>query len=350
MPRLRDCGLAVGRFPVSPHNALTDVPGVTVGHATVVEGERIRTGVTVISPHSGDWYAEPVPAAVYTVNGYGKPIGFEQVRELGVLETPIALTTTLCAPRAADALIQLTLERNPEPAATGSTVNPLVAECNDSFLNDGAALRVGLAEVRAALAAATADPPAEGCVGAGTGMSCFGWKGGVGTAGRRAAGFVLGALALTNFGRAEELLVDGAPIGRHLKPPPGGASPPGSVVIVLATDAPLDGRQLGRLCRRAAFGVARTGGVCHPGSGEFVIAFQVAWRAVRRPPTAVVWRPVVADEAAVLAELGAAAVEAVEEAILNSLFAAHTMTGRDGHTRVALPVDDVVRLWRSGGR
>ncbi len=364
--RVRDLGLSCGNLPTGPSNAITDVAGVTVGHATVIEGEGalsghgpFRTGLTVIRPHQGNLYEDKVAGAVHRINGFGKYAGFEQVRETGAIETPIALTSTLNMPRVADALISLAIEENPHIgigfAASGrrgyASVNPVVGECTDGFLSDVHARRVGEAEVRAALAAAAGGPVAEGGVGGGTGMSCFEWKGGIGTASRRLpddkGGFTLGALVQTNFGRAPELVVAGVPVGRHIRPPNfQETSPYGSIMMVLATDAPLDSRQLERLSTRAAFGLARTGSTCHAGSGDMVIAFSTTYRIPDRPRTVVMERPTLANEQSVLSAMGQAVVEAIEEAILNSLFRAETMVGRDGNTRYALPVAEVVALVR----
>ena len=367
MPRIRDLGLYRGALPTGPHNAITDVTGVAVGHCTVVEGEGawtgngpFRTGVTVILPHGGNIYEDKVAGAVHRINGFGKYAGFEQIRETGTIETPIALTSTLNMPRVADALITLALERNPYIgigfAETGrqgyASVNPVVGECTDGFLSDVHARRIGEAEVRAAVEDADTGPVPEGGVGGGTGMSCFEWKGGIGSASRvmpdDKGGFTLGALVQTNFGRAPELVVCGVPVGRDIQPPNWLAeSDYGSIMMVLATDAPLDGRQLERLARRAAFGLARTGSTCHTGSGDLVIAFSTTYRVPDRPESVLMTRETLANEHWVLSALGAGVVEAVEEAIYNSLFMAETMTGRDGNTRHGLPVDDVVACMRS---
>lgn len=365
MPRIRQLNIYESILPTGVHNAITDVTGVTVGHYTLIEGEGelrpgrgpFRTGVTIILPHSGNLYEEKVSAAVYAINGFGKMAGFEQVRELGNLETPIALTGTLNVPRVADALITLAIEQNSYIglgfAETGrkgyASVNPVVGETNDGFLSDMQARPLGEAEVRAALMAAAAGPVAEGVVGAGTGTSCYGWKGGIGTASRilpiDAGGFVVGALVQTNFGAPPELTIAGVPIGRHLLPPDHQPRPPaGSIMVVLATDAPLDSRQLTRLCRRAAFGLARTGSTCHTSSGDFVIAFSTTYRVPDRPSQILTERPLLANEQSAIADLGLAVIEAVEEAIYNSMLMAQTVVGRDGNTRYGLPADKVVSL------
>lgn len=371
MPRLRDLVDIKNTLATGPGNALTDVPGVAVGHETLITGEGdlvpgrgpFRTGVTVILPHQGNLFAEKVTAAVHTINGFGKVAGFEQVRELGTIETPIALTGTLNVPRVADALITLALEENPYIGLGFETggrcgyagVNPLVGETNDGYLSDMQARPIGEAQVRAALKAASTEAVQEGAVGAGTGTSCYGWKGGIGTASRRLdeadGAFTLGVLVQTNFGAPAELTILGVPVGKHLLPPIVTASPvAGSVMIIMGTDAPLDSRQLGRLCRRAAFGLARTGSVCHPSSGDFVVAFSTAHRVLEQPDGLLVQRTSLADEKRPVGKLGLAVVEGVEEAVLNSLLMARTIVGRDGHIRHGLPADQVVETLRRHGR
>ncbi len=401
MPRIRELGIYESVQPPGARNAISDIAGVTVGHFTLIAGEGaadpdwrpgrgpFRTGVTLILPHGGNLYDEKVIAAVHTINGFGKAAGFEQVRELGVIETPIALTGTMNVPRVADALMTLAAEQSPHIGVgfpeTGyrgyASVNPIVGETSDGYLSDLQARPIGLPAVRAALAAASADV-VEGAVGAGTGTSCYGWKGGIGTASRllpeRAGGYTVGALVQTNFGRPEELVVCGVPVGKYLRPPGEeqvgeeageqgrkgagenkshwpGESPPaplpplspaalgGSIMIVLATDAPLDARGLGRLARRAAFGLARTGSTCHGGSGDFVIAFSTASRIPDRPAKPPAPHAVI-DEQPILDALALAVIESVEEAIYNSLLMARTVIGRNGHTRYALPEEQVTRI------
>lgn len=365
MPRIRETGIYSSVLPPGRLNAITDVAGVAVGHYTLIQGEGewrpgqgpFRTGVTVIVPHGGNLYEEKVPAAVYTINGFGKVMGFEQVRELGNLETPIALTGTLNVPRVADALISLALEQNPyigvgfaESGRQGyASVNPVVGETNDGYLSDLQGRPVGEAEVRAALAGASAGPVAEGVVGAGAGTSCYGWKGGIGTASRvltpEQGGFTVGVLVQSNFGDSRELVVCGVPVGRHLRPPQDQPrTPAGSIMMVLATDAPLDGRQLERMSHRAAFGLARTGSNGHASSGDFVIAFSTAYWIVDRPEKLSAERVALANEQRIFSALGLAVIEAIEEAVYNSLFMAYTVVGRDGNTRYGLPVEEVVEL------
>ncbi len=357
-PRLRDWGFVVGSLTPGPRNALTDVHPVRVGHTTLIRGQGplrighgpVRTGVTVILPHPGNLFQEKVPAAVHTINGFGKACGFEEIRELGHLESPIALTNTLNVWRVADALVTDALHMSPEIGVRTSSVNVVVGECNDGYLNDLQGRHVDAEAVAAALEQARTMPPgapvAEGCVGAGTGTSCFGWKGGIGTASRMLprdqGGWTLGALVQTNFGRPEQLVFAGMAIGRDLRPPPSSGRPgPGSVMVVLATDAPLDARQLRRLCVRAQAGLARTGSLFDPGSGDFVIAFSTAQRLPHRPESLTGPATLLVDEPRAMRHLFQAVVEAVEEAVLNALCTAVTMDGRDGHVCHALPIAQI---------
>jgi D-aminopeptidase len=360
-PRARELGLTIGELSPGPHNAITDVAEVRVGHATLILGEGplrpgqgpVRTGVTVILPHGDNLFRQKVPGAVHTINGFGKACGFEEVRELGVIEAPLALTNTLNVGLVADALVQHAIRQSPEIGIRTHSVNVVVGECNDGYLNDMQGRHVRPEHVWAAIDAAASGQVAEGAVGAGTGTSCFGWKGGVGTASRvlssEAGGFTVGALVQSNFGRPRALSVLGVPIGQYLQPP--GGSPQavpekGSIMIVLATDAPLGDRQLRRASVRAAAGLARTGSHHMHGSGDFVIAFSTAYRIEDEPASLTTRRTVLADEGRVMAGLFPAIVECVEEAILDSLCCAETMVGRDGNTRYALPVEEVVALVR----
>lgn len=352
--RVREAGLSIGLLPTGPKNSLTDVPGVKVGHTTLIRGQGkliagdgpIRTGVTVILPHGGNIFTEKVPAAVVTLNGYGKPLGFEQIRELGWLESPIALTNTLNVGRVADALVEYFVRNNPN----GTSVNVVVGETNDSYLNDIQGRHVHAGHVFDALAAANDQRVQEGCVGAGTGTVCFGWKGGIGSSSRMTAAsvgrYTVGALVQSNFGSSVDLTICGVPVGTRLAPPQltGRPAEKGSLMVVLATDAPLFGRQLERLALRAAAGIARTGGVYGQSSGDFIIAFSTANR-LNDPPKVLTQRmEVVVNEQAVMNPLFHAAAECVEEAILNSMFMAVDMSGRDDHLRLALPIERVVEL------
>lgn len=363
-PRAREAGLIVGELPVGRENAITDVPGVLVGQVTLHAGDGplrpghgpVRTGVTVIRPHGGNLFREKVRAAVHTINGVGKVVGFEQIRELGVIESPIALTNTLNVGLVADALVEHAIRESPEIGVTTGTVTVVVGETNDGYLNDIQGRHVRAEHVLAAIERATGGPVAEGAIGAGTGTTCFGWKGGIGTASRvvppAAGGFTVGALVQSNFGRPRELVVCGIPVGRHLPPADAAAAPPrerGSIMIVLATDAPLDARQLRRLAVRAAAGLARTGSHFGHGSGDFVIAFSVSHRIPHVALDLTRTETVVADEARVMQWLFPAVVESVEEAILNSLCRADTVAGRDDHVRFALPVAEVRRLVSQAG-
>jgi D-aminopeptidase len=358
-PRLRDLEIVVGELPAGPLNAITDVSGVRVGHTTLFSGEGplrpghgpIRTGVTVILPHGDDLFCHKVRAAVHTINGFGKVCGFEQVRELGVIESPVALTNTLNVGLVADALVQYAVRHNPDIGMRTSTANVIVGETHDGYLNDLQGRHVRAEHVWAAIESAAPGPVVEGAVGAGTGTTCFGWKGGIGTASRllpaEAGGYTVGALVQSNFGRARDLTVCGVPVGRLIQPPEQPQPPSGdggSIMIVLATDAPLSERQLGRLCVRVAAGLARTGSVYGHGSGDFVIAFSTAYRLEHDPASLTTTQVVVADEGRAMAWLFPAVVESVEEAVLNSLFRADTVTGRDGHVRYGLPVEQVAAL------
>jgi D-aminopeptidase len=350
--RPRDLGLINGTLPTGPLNAVTDVAGVRVGHATVVEGDSIRTGVTAILPHGGNLYRDRVPAAIHVGNGFGKLIGFTQVAELGELETPILLTCTLCVWRAADAMVTQLLA---QPGMNQvRSINPVVGETNDGYLLN--AIRshpIGERHVLAALNGAAGGPVAEGSVGAGTGTIAFGWKGGIGTASRVAvaadSSWTIGVLVQTNFGG--DLMILGVPVGRLLgrdgvSPAPDPQGPRGSIMIVVATDAPLGRRNLERLASRAIMGLARTGSVAGNGSGDYVIAFSTH-PAVRRPAGAVrLSTSEIGNDA--MTRLFQGTVEATEEAVYNSLFAATTVTSRGG-TVQALPVEEVVRLLRAHG-
>jgi len=348
--------VTIGILPRGAGNAITDVAGVRIGHAIVIAGDRIRTGVTAIVPHAGNLMQEKVPGAIHVENGFGKLIGFTQVEELGEIETPILLTNTLAAPRVADALIEWTLAQPGNEKVR--SVNPVVAETNDGYLNDIRAANVGRDEVFAALAAAREGPVEEGCVGAGTGTIAFGWKGGIGTASRvipagvggGAMDCTVGVLVQTNYGGV--LTIAGAPVGRELgryylkeQLESAPSSPPadhadGSIVIVVATDAPLDARNLKRLAARSMFGMARTGSSGSNGSGDYAIAFSTRNRL--RTGESIRTMEVLANDA--VSPLFQAVIEATEEAIYNSLFLATTMIGRDGHRADALPIDRVIEI------
>ena len=349
-PRARDLGVTPGVLQPGPQNAITDVAGVRVGHSTIVRGDSVRTGVTAILPHAGNLFFDRVPAALHVGNGFGKLIGVTQLVELGELETPILLTCTLCVWKAADALAAYLLEQ-PGMEAVRS-INPVVGETNDGYVLNAIRSRpVSPADIRQALAGASAGPVAEGSVGAGTGTVAFGWKGGIGTSSRRTAagdsGWTVGVLVQSNFGGDLQIL--GVPVGRVLgrtgvrsKPDPQGAR--GSIMMVVATDAPLSDRNLRRLAARAMMGLGKTGSIASNGSGDYVIAFSTHPNVRRDPRRLRHTLPELANDAT--SDLFQATVEATEEAVYNSLFAATTVTSSGG-TVEAIPVTEVLGILRA---
>jgi D-aminopeptidase len=347
-PRAREFGLVVGVLSTGPLNAITDVAGVKVGQVTLNEGQDVRTGVTAVLPHGGNVFQDKVPAGISVANGYGKLTGVTQVQELGTLETPIVLTNTLSVPTAAEALIDYTLGLPGNE--TVASVNPVVGETNDGWLNDIRGRHVTKAHVLEAVRSASEGPVAEGVVGAGTGTTCFGYKGGIGTSSRRLpenrGGYTVGVLVQTNFGGV--LTIRGVPFDRKEAgvAPPAGANPAGdgSCMIVVATDAPLDARDLERLAKRALLGIARAGGYYSNGSGDYAIAFSTAAsvRVPHRSPSPTRTVTLLRDDA--VSPLFQAAAEAAEEAILNSMFKAVRTEGKDGRAAEALPLDRVREL------
>ncbi len=363
--RFRDTGLSIGSLPTGPHNAITDIKGVRVGQVSLIEGSGplspgkgpIRTGVTVILPHPGNVYRKKVRAMVHSINGHGKCFGFEQVRELGLIETPIALTNTFNVGRVADALIDYCMQQDPDIGVLRETLtlNVIVGETNDSYLNDLPGRHVTRAHVLQAAdqAQRSADFAIvqEGSVGAGTGTICYGWKGGIGTASRvlpeQAGGYTVGTLVQSNFGRADQLTICGVPVGRYITPqqmPLELKADKGSIMIVLATDAPLSDRQLLRLCKRVVIGLACTGGQVGPSSGEFVIAFSTANQADHIPPSLIAPQIELVGEMAAMPLFFQAVVETVQEAVLNSMFCSDTMVGRDDRIIYGLPLEIVVPM------
>jgi D-aminopeptidase len=376
-PRAREAGVSVGVLPPGPLNAITDVAGVLVGHTTIIRGGDIRTGVTAILPHAGNLFQEKVPAAIFVGNGFGKLMGYTQIEELGEIETPILLTSTLAVPRVADFLLDYVLARPGNE--TVQSINPIVGETNDGYLNDIRGRHLTRDDVFSALDNAHSGAVEEGSVGAGTGTVAFGWKGGIGTASRRLpanlGGYTVGVLVQTNF--AGVLTIAGAPVGKELgqyylkqelgcgdcgrnsfprtgrtRSPAAGnsrAGADGSAMIVIATDAPTGARNLRRLAARAIMGMARTGAASANGSGDYAIAFSIApeLRIRAAQPAgqtaASGARPILSNEA--MSPLFLAAIEATEEAIYNSLFRAVTTTGR-GHTVEALPLEPTLRILR----
>ena len=359
-PRARDLGITIGRRQPGALNAITDVSGVRVGHRTVVRGadgdpHAIRTGVTAIFPHDGDPWHDSVYAGTHILNGYGELIGINQIAEWGLLMSPIVLTSSLAIGKAYDATVRWIAGRDPK---TGEEIMPVVSECDDSGLNDVRSFPLSDDDVVAALDAAIDGDVSEGCVGAGTGMQCFDFKGGIGTASRvlppESGSYTVGVLVLTNFGDREELRIDGVRVGERI----GDLMPiehtEGSCVVVVATDAPLLPHQLRRIAQRGGMGLARTGSNASNGSGEQLLAFSTGNTIRRATDDAVVDLRAVADgrsaEPWLLSELFAATVEATEEAVVNALLAAETTVGRDGNTLFAMPVDRVVPLLQAAGR
>ena len=349
-PRAREAGVVVGVFQPGKLNAITDVQGVRVGHTTLIEGDDIRTGVTAIIPAPGNLYTHPIPAWIYTGNGYGKMVGETQVREFGEIETPILLTCTLCVWSAANALKQWMYE---QPGMGEHTLNPIVGETNDARVNNMWADRIQKEEVYAALNSASTGPVEEGSVGAGTGTQAFGWKGGIGTSSRvlpeELGGYSVGVLVQTNYGGA--LSINGAPVGRELgsyvyrdflEPVADTDKEDGSIMMVVATDAPLTARNLDRVARRAIMGLARTGSFASNGSGDYVIAFSTNPN-VRKPRVSEVPVPleVLVNES--MTPLFAATAEATEEAIYNAIFKATTVSSSRGELR-AIPIEDLMRV------
>lgn len=348
--RARDYGIKIGVLTPGKFNAITDVRGLTVGHTTIHRGNDIHTGVTAILPHAGNIFQEKVPAAVYIGNGFGKLAGTTQVMELGNLETPVVLTNTLNVPVAMDAVIEYTLQQPGNEKV--QSVNAVVGETNDGGLNDIRGRHVTRADVIQAIRQATTGVVAEGNVGAGTGTVCFGFKGGIGTASRvlpaASGGYTVGALVQSNFGGV--LQIDGVPVGEELKQfylhDQLKDSGDGSCMIVVATDAPLDARNLERLAKRAFMGLARTGGIASNGSGDYVIAFSTheGSRIRHTTPDKTETKTVLRNDE--MSPLFMAAIEATEEAIINSLFMAETMTGKEQRTIQALPVEEVIRIFK----
>lgn len=359
-PRAREAGIQLGTMEPGPLNAITDVAGVAAGQVTLISGEGplvpgqgpVRTGVTVILPHQGNLFQEKVPAGIFVLNGFGKCTGQEQIDELGVIESPIALTGTMNVGLVMDGLVEHAIRTNPEIGVTTSTVNAVVGECSDSYLNDMHGRHVRQEHVLQAIEQARSGPVAEGCVGAGTGMSLYGFKGGIGTASRRLpaglGGYTVGALVLGNFGRRDQLVIDGVPIGRKLLESDWNPEPPvvesGSVMVILATDAPMLDRTLRRLARRATHGLARTGSISGNGSGDYIIAFSTGLRIPHVPKDLTLSLTHVVEHGELIDALFQAVVESTEEAVVNALFAATTMVGRDNHVRHALPIDRVLAM------
>jgi D-aminopeptidase len=355
-PRARDLGIEPGVFQPGPLDAITDVTGVRVGHTTIVTGDAVRTGVTAVLPHGGNLFQDKVAGAVFVGNAFGKLAGSTQVTELGTIETPIVLTNTLSVGTAIEAVVAYTMAQ--QGNGDVRSVNALVGETNDGGLNDIRGLHVTRQHVLAAITGASDGPVAEGTVGAGTGTVCFGWKGGIGTASRvlpaRYGGYALGVLVQTNFGGV--LTIAGVPVGQELGRYPyserggetGAESPDGSCMIVVATDAPVDARDLRRIAARAVFGLARTGSSYSNGSGDFAIAFSTSPEVRTRAGDSAARQRLLLPPDAV-SPLFQAALEATEEAVYNSLLRATSVTSR-GRTTDAIPIDRVRTILKKYGR
>ncbi len=349
--RIRDFGIEPGIFKPGEYNAITDVPGVKVGQVTLIEGEDVRTGVTAIVPHEGNVFRKKCPAAVYVGNGFGKLAGVTQIRELGNIETPIVLTNTLSVAQGIEGILNYSL--NIKGNENVRSVNAVVGETNDGQLNDIRGRHVTADHVVKAILSAKSGPVEEGCVGAGTGTVCFGWKGGIGTSSRvlpkDLGGYTVGVLVQTNYGGILE--IDGAPVGRRLgqysfkksvENPDYQLNPDGSCMMVVFTDAPLDARNLERMAKRAMLGLAKTGGIASNGSGDYVIAVSVAPENLIDESTDKYYPTLLHNDA--MSPLFEATIEACAEALWNSLFMATDMTGRGGLTVEALPIPSVLEV------
>jgi D-aminopeptidase len=335
--RVRELGYAVGRFAPGALNAIVDVPGVLVGHRTLIEGDRLRTGVTAILPHGGNLYEEKVLGAYHAVNAYGKAAGLTQLAELGTVESPILLTNTLAVGAVWEGGLRHLLEQNPEAARDRDTMNVIVGECFDGWLSDARALAVRPEHALEAIAAASAEETAEGAVGAGTGTTCFGFKSGVGTASRALDGHTLACLVVSNYGSRRDLHLL---VGPDADLPDAGDEPPaqgGSIMIVLATDAPMSERQLRRLASRGTFGLGRAGSFGANASGEYVLAFSTAHRVAHRVERGTDAYTFLRDDSDAVRDLFEAAGDVVLESVLNSMCVADAMEGRDGNRAEPFP-------------
>lgn len=357
--RARSAGLRFGAGTTGPRNSVTDVPGVKVGHCTISSGSGkldegkgpVRTGVTAILPHGGNVFARPVKGAYSDLNGCGGLMGALQIREFGLIDTPVMLTNTMSMGAVADATVRYVLRQNPQASLAEDSVIPIVLECDDSHLNDARGLHVSERHVLEAIESASQEVK-EGAVGAGTGMSCYDFKGGIGTSSRlvEATGgtYAVGALVLSNHGCREELLIEGVPVGSMLEVPNPKRVEQGSIVMVIATDAPVDARQLGRLARRTSLGLGLTGSCSHNGSGDIAVAFSTANSHDRNVKGELLTDTLIADRD--MDGLFRATVDSTYEAIVNSLFKAETTEGRDGHVVPAIPIEQTLDLLRRHGR
>jgi len=339
--RIRDYGIKVGRIETGPRNSITDIEGVKVGHVTI-NSDQVRTGVTAVIPHEGNTFLEKVSASCHVINGFGKSAGLVQIEELGTLETPLILTNTFSVGTSINALLRYMFGRNPDIGASTGTVNPVIMECNDGFLNDIRGLHVKEEHILKALEDSELDF-LEGSVGGGTGMSCYQLKGGIGTSSRKinldrdVPGYTLGVLVQSNFGKFRDLTVNGrrpSPELIELAVVEESSRNPGSIIVIIATDLPLSERQLKRVCRRASVGISRTGSYMENGSGEIALAFTTHGRIPHYRQSCVIERKVLHED--LMDRVFEASVEAVEEAILNSMICADPVTGREGNSRTSL--------------
>lgn len=335
--RIRELGISVGDLQPGKANTITDVPGVRVGHQSIIRGEPsdqncVRTGVTIIDPdHSRDVFATPVTGGTHVLNGYGKSVGFPQVDELGKIETPLGLTNTLSTWDVADGIVSHILETHED----ATSVNPVVGECNDGVLNDIRGRHVSAENIQDAFNALNGDGTDEGCVGAGVGTTGFGWKAGIGTASRSCGKHTVGALVLTNTGKPNDLRIDGLHINRFVEEKTEATSAGGSIMMIVGTDASLSGRQLNRVLKRTSLGLGRVGGIAHHGSGDFSIGFANGRAGdLTDSELTLIFRGV---------------IEATEEAIYNSLTCARTMKGINGKTVEAIPIDAIKRAANTRG-
>jgi D-aminopeptidase len=362
-PRARELGIRIGIFPTGEHNAITDVRGVRVGHSTIIQGKGalvpgegpIRTGVTAILPHAGDLFLEKMSGAVVRINGFGEVTNTQQIDEMGVLEGPLMITNTMNVPRVADAVIDWAFEHSAEMGVTTWGISPIVAETSDSYLNDIRGRHVHKEHVYEAIETARGGNVIEGAVGGGTGMICYEFKGGIGTSSRvlpeELGGYTVGVLVQSNFGSRRKLRIDGVPVGLELLDYDEKVTreSQGSVIVVIATDAPMSSRQLKRMGMRAAFGLARTG--THGGntSGDFAIAFSTTRNRPHHADEHTLPLNQVVESGALINTLFDIVVEATEEAVLNSLFRAETMIGRDNRIIYALPIQETIEIMQRYG-
>jgi len=358
-PRAREAGIWFGELPTGPRNMITDVPGVKVGHCTIIKGSGplapgegpVRTGVTAILPHEGSLYEKPVKGAFFDYNGCGGLGGALQIREFGLIDSPIMLTNTMSMGAVTEATIKHMLKSNPKVGIGDDTIIPIVSECDDSYLNDARGLHVREEHVFSAIDAASADVK-EGAVGGGTGMTCHDYKGGIGTSSRVVSTdvgkFTLGTLVMSNHGDWNELRIDGVPVGSLLGDPDSKRTEHGSIIMVVGTDAPVSSRQLERIARRAILGLAVTGSASHNGSGDIVVSFSTANAHERYRHNGLVSERLMLDKDIDI--MFRATVDSTAESIINSLFKAETMSGRDGHVSHALPIEETLAIMREHNR